>query len=373
MATSYLNPGGSGQRGSIISISSDALTNNFGIDYSGLVNGNTTETNLHQFLGGSVANKHVTFDFSPGEEILIDEIKMYFGDTSTHGDWKFQASTDGSTWVDKSATFTLSGATTQTVTCNLNLSGYRYLRLFGISGTMGTSHFCEIEFKLEPFNGSLVPSYYNPGGTGARHGTVLTATANNTFDPAVQALFDGQLANNAFFAPSSTQYIRVDWGGAAPRILDELWFVQDASGWTHGDWKIQGSDDASTWVDLGGTFTLAPATSIGGTMRAMRITTPNGTTVAYRYHQMIMVSGTTNSGPWLYEIHLKVASAPVVAAQVGLTQKDVEYGVRSPAANVHFTQADVEYAVHPDNLLVITLEYVEVAIKHPKARYRWRE
>lgn len=114
---------------------------------------------------------------------------------------------------------------------------------------------------------------------------------------------DASSAGQGFFGGGtitgpSTDWIQFDFGLGNTVVINEAkYYQQDSS--SQGTWKWQGSNDGSTFTDLGSSFTL------GGTATET-ITTLSGNTTAYRYYRIAGVSGTTNSGPWAYEFEFKI-------------------------------------------------------------------
>jgi len=103
---------------------------------------------------------------------------------------------------------------------------------------------------------------------------------------------------------ASSHWIKFDFG--APRKITEAkWFQSGAA--SHGSWKWQGSNDDSSYTDVGTSFTL-------GTTTPQTHTSLNGNTVAYRYWKLVGVSGTTSSSPYIYECEFKLNDGSAVSA-----------------------------------------------------------
>ena len=152
-------------------------------------------------------------------------------------------------------------------------------------------------------------SYANSGGTGNRTGSITASASAGLMSGTggLPVLIDGTATSGAVyftgsFAVGPSVYMRYDFGTA--RLITEATWKQQ-SGTTHGVWKWQGSADASTWTDIGSSFTLH-ANSFTETASTSRQLALNGNTTAYRYYQMVGVSGTTSSSPFLYEIQFKI-------------------------------------------------------------------
>lgn len=141
---SYANPGGTGNRSSLITASQA-----FGYTMAGaavLIDGNTGNTGCYF---GSVADGD-WFQFDFGSAKVIDEIRWYQQTTATHGTWKIQGSNDNSSFTDIGSSFTLGGATTQTITeISGNSTGYRYYRLTKVSGSIVGIWLYEVEFQID--------------------------------------------------------------------------------------------------------------------------------------------------------------------------------------------------------------------------------
>jgi hypothetical protein len=148
-ATAYANPGGSGDRQSSITVTTDISL--AGGSIAALVNG-TTNSGGCDFNSGQ-SGKHITFDFGTGAFKVIDEFKWYAGNSANHGTWLFQGSNDDTSYDDLGTPFTLNGpvgggSVTYSVPA-YNRQGYRYYRLPQISGTTsGSPTNWEIEFKI---------------------------------------------------------------------------------------------------------------------------------------------------------------------------------------------------------------------------------
>ncbi len=142
---SYTNEGGSGNRTSLITVTSDIVNGNA----NQLVDGNNTSSGIY-FNPVSVVGRYVSFDFGSGASRVITEAKYYQGTSHTHGTWKWQGSNDGSSWTDIGGEFTLGGSTIQTITVlSGNANEYRYYRILGVSGTASAAPWIyEFEFKI---------------------------------------------------------------------------------------------------------------------------------------------------------------------------------------------------------------------------------
>lgn len=151
MATSYSNPGGSGDRTASITVTSNRTWNGA---LSNLVDGafgnNTTDS---IWLGFTVSSSdYIRFDFGAATPKYIDEITFKQQNTTSHGTWKWRGSNDGVTWNDLTSNYTHGGSTAQVVPLTTNLGYYRYYELRGVSGSHSSGPYIhEFEFKLQDF------------------------------------------------------------------------------------------------------------------------------------------------------------------------------------------------------------------------------
>jgi hypothetical protein len=149
-------------------------------------------------------------------------------------------------------------------------------------------------------------SYANTGGTGNRTGIISVSATIGTDTGAIANLVDGSYAaasTNAWAAANGASvagtYIRFDFGSAVV-INEAKWYQNAAVGL--GTWKWQGSNDASTWTDIGTSFTLGGATT-------QTQTSLNANVTSYRFYQLLGVSGTSANTAWNTEIEFKIGTA----------------------------------------------------------------
>lgn len=156
-------------------------------------------------------------------------------------------------------------------------------------------------------------SYDNVGGQGNRASLgIITTTATGTLSNAgTEAL----LLNGSYFDPTSGssgsavsgKNIRFQF--PSPVIIDEISF--DLGAGSNGDWKVQGSNDGSTWADLSASFLFSTPTgtgSSGGSTHATRtnqLVIPLTSTYAWTYYQLVGISGTPGA-VYLNEMEFKI-------------------------------------------------------------------
>ena len=152
-------------------------------------------------------------------------------------------------------------------------------------------------------------SYNHPGGMGDRSASITVTSSVGLFaSGSASGLVNGNAYEYTQYFSSglsaSSHWIKFDFG--APRKITEAkWFQSGAA--SHGSWKWQGSNDDSSYTDVGTSFTL-------GTTTPQTHTSLNGNTVAYRYWKLVGVSGTTSSSPYIYECDFKLNDGSAVSA-----------------------------------------------------------
>ena len=154
-------------------------------------------------------------------------------------------------------------------------------------------------------------SYSNTGGQGDRSASItVTASAGLVANGVLSNLVDGATGNNYTDSISMTAGASVsgatltfDFGASARRVITEAKLLQSAAN-NLGTWKWQGSQDATTWVDIGSSFTLGAATSQTQTALAAN-------TQGYRYYRLLGVSGSVPSSGlgYVQEIQFKISKS----------------------------------------------------------------
>lgn len=138
---SYSNPGGMGNRQTIIAATTNITGSGFNV--TKLIDGaaaNDTE------WSGNTAGSYLRFQFASAK--LITEMKFYMSGAQDNGTWKVQGSSDGSTWTDIGSTFAFN-STPLAIDLSANTTKFLYYQLLGVSGSLGTVHYeQEIEFKI---------------------------------------------------------------------------------------------------------------------------------------------------------------------------------------------------------------------------------
>lgn len=195
----------------------------------------------------------------------------------------------------------------------ISSDGLTYNRYRNDSGTatlVGTFPSANI-YSTATCNQDGAVSYSNPGGSGDRTASIVVAISSGLLAGGTGAnLVNGSLTNNytnavAFVgsAAATGAYIQFDFGVAARRVVTEATWKQSGTQ-THGTWQWQGSNDGSAWTNIGSTFTLGGSTAQAQTSLANNLQ-------AYRYYQLLGISGTVSGGPYVQEVEFKIARSAV--------------------------------------------------------------
>ncbi|MBI1204014.1 MAG: DUF2793 domain-containing protein [Rhodopseudomonas sp.] len=151
------------------------------------------------------------------------------------------------------------------------------------------------------------PSYANAGATGNRTATIVVTVAGISVDGGLASnMVNGSTSldtsgswytNTSVAAAGAT--MRFDFGAGVSKVITEAKWYQNSASVSHGIWKWQGSNDASSWTDIGASFTLGGATVQTQTALSANVT-------GYRYYQLLGVSGTFSNATFNEEIEFKI-------------------------------------------------------------------
>jgi len=156
-------------------------------------------------------------------------------------------------------------------------------------------------------------SYSNTGGTGNRT-SIITVTDTDSYwtGGSPYKLVDGNLTASALYEGGNKltagATLIFDFGSGADKIIDEAKLYSDDAG-DYGTWKWQGSNNNSTWVDIGSSYLVYGGTS--GTAQ----TSLAGNTTGWRYYRWEGVSGSTSPPTnelWEMEFKIATAGGPIV-------------------------------------------------------------
>jgi hypothetical protein len=119
---------------------------------SSLINGNITETVAYFNAVTLNGTQSLQFDF--GAAKAINEVSYWQtpGASYGQGTWKWQGSSDATTWIDIGASFLINGAAAMPVVLTSmagNTTAYRYYRMLGFSGsTTSAPWVSEMQFRV---------------------------------------------------------------------------------------------------------------------------------------------------------------------------------------------------------------------------------
>lgn len=301
-STSYANLGGTGNRVGVVGIQASAGLMILPDGITDLINGSFANTN---YFSGTALSSSIWLLFDFGTPVLIDEAKWYQDNATGNGTWQWEGSNDNSSFTNIGSSFTLGGATTQTITAlNGNATSYRFYRLLGVSGSTSTGPYTqEIEFKIsgmtDPVSGT---SYANAGGSGDRTGSItMTNSGIIVGTPPYNAWIDGSTTEtiDAFSGGGLSGSVYVKWDfGSSKTIKQAKYYQQNAD--SQGVWQWQGSADDSAWTSIGNPFILG--------LSALQYDTATGNNAtAYRYYRILGVSGSTSAVPYVHQFEFSIA------------------------------------------------------------------
>lgn len=115
---------------------------------------------------------------------------------------------------------------------------------------------------------------------------------DNVAYPALGTAVNGPYPNA--FSVNPQNAIR-EWDFQDLIVIDEITLYYGSTN-SFGTWKAQGSNDNSTWTDIGASFVLTP--SAGVPNPSYVVTSINGNTTPYRYYRIIGVSGTCTNADY---------------------------------------------------------------------------
>ena len=310
-ATSYSNSGGTGDRTSLILVKTNKTFGSGSAD--NLVDGasGNTSTDAVSFPNADTGWE-IWFDFRPtGFRQCIDEFRWLQQNASAHGTWKIEA-WDGFTWTDLITGVALGGATTQTISF-ANTNAYIIYRMVQTGGATSSSPWIqEVEFKIAQGAAlaSAATDYSNAGGSGDRQSSITVSTDISLAGGSIAALVDGTTNSGGcdFNGGQSGKHITFDFGAGAFKVIDEFkWYAGNSS--NHGTWLFQGSNDDTSYDDLGTPFTLNGPGGGG----SVTYSVPAYNRQGYRYYRLLQISGTTSGSPSNWEIEFKIADASAPA------------------------------------------------------------
>ncbi len=163
-----------------------------------------------------------------------------------------------------------------------------------VVGTANDVNFDAASLTLYGTSQRITPTYGATVGRGNRTSLITLSTDNLLGFGTLSTLVDGSIGNGWFFNGATgdgTGWILFDFGSGNSFVIDEfIWKQQNTA--THGVWKFEGSNDNSSWTQIGSDFTLTAG-----------LIQPGGANdTAYRYYRLRSMSGARSASPYLYEI-----------------------------------------------------------------------
>ena len=138
--------------------------------------------------------------------------------------------------------------------------------------------------------------------------STITVTTDGTTQRSVTTIVDGSTsAGDSFYWNPSQSGIYLRFQFATTKKITGVRFTNDESGTANnGTWQWQGSDNGSSWTNIGSTFAYTNTTMVGGAGGYTVLgDTLSGNTTSYLYYQMINTAGSTvNNSNWMEIIFL---------------------------------------------------------------------
>ena len=216
------------------------------------------------------------------------------------------------------------GSGNQCLTTNAGATGMAWATC-GSSAVTSVSN-SDGTLTISPTTGAVVASIGTvPVGQLASQSVygVGNQTANITVSTSA-SLFSGPVANfvngattqaTTFFnvvALSGSVFIRFQF--VTPVVVNQVGYFQSAAQ-TQGVWQWQGSNDGSTWTNIGSTVTP----NWGGAAGTAFPISLAGNTTAYTYYQMVGVSGSTSGSPYVGQFQFRISYvAPIGGGVAGI-------------------------------------------------------
>ena len=179
--------------------------------------------------------------------------------------------------------------------------------------------------------GEYVSSVYSSFGTpaystGDRSSYITPSLVGITLlSGNIANLIDGDTSSNSQFDWSTSSIAAGDsmrYVFSSAKKITEFKYYSGGGGGTPpymGDWKWQGSNDGSSWTDIGASFNLRQLSS------PTSYTELSVNTTGYTQYQMVSVTSPHfNGNPWHKEIEFKEASATSVASATGTLVSTVQ-------------------------------------------------
>ena len=288
----------SGDRTGSITVTTTGTLN--GGSAANLVNGAITNNSAGSVWFNAQSASGLIIKFDMGSSVAINEATFYANAAHDQGVWKWQGSSDDSTYTDIGSSFNLGNnqATQVQTELNNNTTAYRYYRLLGVSGTMSSSPYLrEMNFQTYGVSSNTTYEatgdyYHNPPGGSLSVitnvvGAVYSHSEIHSSGYTSANGFNGDLTNRWATGGANSGYMQIDLGAGNEKTLVKI--IPHATGGADNQaidgFIFSGSNDNSTFTTLV-TMANGTATTVFGTGAAVTSATFNFTnTTAYRYYR----------------------------------------------------------------------------------------
>jgi hypothetical protein len=172
--------------------------------------------------------------------------------------------------------------------------------------------------------------------TGDRRSRITATTNYSLSQGAIAYLLDGAITSNfngtdsiliSGGTASTDKYFQFDFGSGNSIKVTEAKLYRNATS-HHGQFRWQGSNDASSWTTIGADFQL------GGSTPSTTLTTLSGNTVGYRYYRALGVSGTVTATNWNQQMEFKEAGTIIGATGTLISDPQTASTSRTSASGV---------------------------------------
>lgn len=145
-----------------------------------------------------------------------------------------------------------------------------------------------------------IPTYDSAIGIGNRTSAITVTTNGITAGGGNPTqLLNGAYDNSYWWtnaANNGTQWMKFDFGSGNAWVIDAINLIQNVNA-SHGVWRLEGSNDDSTWTQVGVDITLQRNENVFG----------NPDKDAYRYYRIRAISGNRSQSPYLQEMEFRAA------------------------------------------------------------------
>lgn len=310
-STSYANPGGTGNRSSFWTITTNITPASGAV--ANLVNGNLTgdATNAFKMASASDRLKWIRFHATDGLAYCIDALKLFSDVVNDHDDWFIGATNNGEDFVELGTLSQLAGAVAGTEYTFTNTGRYTDYIIWQKPGSLLSTvpWLEEIDFKISTSGAQTsvatnVPSYLNKYGFLDRTSVLTVTSTSGNGGGTPSNLVDGGAVDDAndswwFQGGQSAREIIFDAGsGNTFRPVEATWWQDNTT--SHGTWQAYWGDNVLAYTSFGSTFTLG-----GVAIETIDLSAfPAGGKRALRFLQTV---GSTSSSPFLRECLFKAS------------------------------------------------------------------